>query len=196
MTLISSKNLVTQFGSLTFLTNCGMSHQKAVAILVSGLPGSGKTYFAKRFAKAIDAQYLSSDLLRKELIQERAYSIEEKTAVYSELLIRFGKSLKQGKTTLIDATFISKNQRDIFKKAAIESNAILKIIEIRANEATIKARLCEKREDSEADFSVFQKLSSLMEPITEKHLVLFSDENDVLKMIEAAKKWMEAINEH
>ena len=35
-------------------------------ILIMGLPGSGKTYLAKRFTKIINAEWLNADKIRTE----------------------------------------------------------------------------------------------------------------------------------
>ena len=38
--------------------------KKVKKILIMGLPGSGKTYLAKRFAKIINAEWLNADKIR------------------------------------------------------------------------------------------------------------------------------------
>ena len=57
-----------------------------MVILVLGLPGSGKSYFAGRLAQKINAEYLNSDQIRKEMFQGRTYSDSEKAKVYEALL--------------------------------------------------------------------------------------------------------------
>ena len=58
-----------------------------MVIIVCGLPGSGKSYFAERLAKKIDADYVNSDRLRKELFPSRTYSDREKATVYWRMVI-------------------------------------------------------------------------------------------------------------
>ena len=57
-------------------------------VIVFGLPGSGKSYFASRFAKVINAGYINSDMIRKEIFEKREYSDQEKKAVYDKCLNR------------------------------------------------------------------------------------------------------------
>ncbi len=175
--------------------NCAMMQSSVLAILVSGLPGSGKTYFAKRFAAAIGATYYSSDIVRKKLIAERSYSEDEKANVYIELEKLFSSALRLGKTVVIDATFIKRLQRDSFRKSALRCNSNVKFIEIIASEAVIRNRLSQPREDSEADWNVYQALSEIQEPIKLPHLTLSSDQNDVDTMIEEATNWLGISND-
>jgi predicted kinase len=55
-------------------------------IIVMGLPGSGKSYFAQRLAITINADYISSDRVRKTMMSSRTYSTKEKLLVYDEML--------------------------------------------------------------------------------------------------------------
>ena len=161
-----------------------------MVILVAGLPGAGKTYFAKRFATAISANYYSSDLLRKQLYSTREYSDQEKENVYLELEKRLLQALEEEKMVVIDATFIQAAQRARFREAAQKGHSKAVLIEVQANETTIRARLERPREDSEADFAVYQRLKELQAPITEPHLTLHSDDNDIEAMIATAKNWL------
>ncbi|HUZ58418.1 MAG TPA: AAA family ATPase [Hanamia sp.] len=47
-------------------------------VIVFGLPGSDKSYFASRLAKMIHAGHVNSDKVRKEWFKERVYSEDEK----------------------------------------------------------------------------------------------------------------------
>ena len=53
-------------------------------VIVMGLPGSGKSYFASRLAAAIHATYISSDKVRKILIARRTYLEKEKELVLKQ----------------------------------------------------------------------------------------------------------------
>lgn len=165
-----------------------MSHaniENAMLILVLGLPGSGKTTFAKAFAERKNAVHLNSDLLRRELGEMGKYSPEDKQKVYETLLERARQALAAGKTVVVDSTFYKEKIREPFRKLAAECRRPLRWVEILANETTIEARLKKPRPDSEADFGVYQKIKSEAEPLEEPHLVLKSDEVSLGEMIEA-----------
>ena len=54
-------------------------------IIICGLPGTGKTFIAKKLAPKINAEHLSTDRIRKELFPEPTYSEDEKNKVYVEM---------------------------------------------------------------------------------------------------------------
>lgn len=168
-----------------------MNSSPAIAILVSGLPGSGKTYFAKRLAPAIGAAYFGSDIMRKSVTPDRTYTPSEKVTVYNALLERMVHSLRASQTVVIDATFYKKDLREEFIKAAQSANSKVYWIEVRANKSVIRERLGKPREDSTADFGVYLKLRDQYEPIKEAHLTLHSDKASVGEMIAETQKWLE-----
>jgi predicted kinase len=55
-------------------------------VIVFGLPGSGKSFFASRLAKMINADYINSDMIRKEMFASSTYSEKEKAAVYNVMI--------------------------------------------------------------------------------------------------------------
>ena len=74
-------------------------------VIVFGLPGSGKSFFARRFAAMIDAVYINSDRVRKKLVVSRTYVEKEKLAVYNEMFAQMKEVLKHNKNLVLDATF-------------------------------------------------------------------------------------------
>ena len=121
-----------------------MSTSTALAILVCGLPGSGKTFFAKRFAPAIGAAYFSSDIMRKTMSADHAYTPREKANVYTALLERMGHALRAAQTVVIDATFYKEELRNEFVKEARSANTKVVWIEVLANKSVVRDRLQQK----------------------------------------------------
>ena len=83
-------------------------------IIVSGLPGSGKTYFASRLAKDLGAEYVSSDLTRKAIDSRGEYPFEDNLTVYEEMARQAGDVLRQGNAVVVDATFYTSKMRSVF----------------------------------------------------------------------------------
>lgn len=158
-------------------------------VVVTGLPGSGKSFFASRLAKAIDAEYISSDRLRKKMIQRRTYSAEEKELVYDEMLKQVHKAVKQNKSLVLDATFYKAETRNKFREGIKDAGTIV-IIEIVAGEALIKERMQTPREDSEADFTVYKVIQQQWEPIKEQHLILQSTNDNIESMLKTAINYL------
>ena len=153
-------------------------------IIVFGLPGSGKSYFASRLATAISAGYINSDRKRKLMFAERTYTAAEKLSVYEEMLLLMKEAIKDAKDLVVDATFYKQDLRQKFMEAAERGNIIF--IEIKAGEELTRQRLRKERKDSEADFSVYKLIQSLWEPLLQEHLTLESTDSNINDMIRTA----------
>lgn len=158
-------------------------------ILVCGLPGSGKSYFAERLAKSINAGYLSSDKLRKSLTDIPEYSAEAKNKVYQEMLRIAHESVKKPQHLVIDATFHRISTRLPFLRIMENENKPV-IIEVRADEALIRERVKNKRAYSDADFEVYKKIRDEWEPIAEDHLILESTNSNISEMLKTALNYI------
>lgn len=151
--------------------------------IVLGLPGSGKSFFAFHLAKEVNAEYISSDILRKKMFAKRTYTVEEKQAVYNEMLSQMISAIKQKKNVVLDATFYKNYIRKKFAEAAKKIDDVI-FVEVQAAEWVIRERTQKKREDSEADFEVYKKLKAEWEPMEEEHLVLQSTNDNIKEMLE------------
>jgi predicted kinase len=80
-------------------------------IVVFGLPGSGKSYFARHLQKKIDASFLNTDMIREELNIKGRYGEETKQRVYDEIKKRTTYHLEMGRNVLVDGTFHKKKRR-------------------------------------------------------------------------------------
>ena len=145
-------------------------------LLLSGLPGSGKTTLAKAYAARYGVAHLNSDVLRREMGLMGHYRPEDKEIVYRTLLERTRQLLEEGKDVVVDSTFYKTSIREPFQQVGAACKAKLLWVELRANEENIRQRLKTPRPDSEADFDVYQKIRDAYEPIGEPHLVLQTDE--------------------
>ena len=164
-------------------------------VIVFGLPGSGKSYFASRFAKAINAEYINSDRVRKEMFQKRVYSDGEKKAVYDKMLDRMKESSKQKKNLVLDGTFHKKNIRKMFVEQ-MKGHGGLLFIEIQADEKIIRERLKKERPYSEADLEVYQLIRKQNEPLAEPHLILKSTDDNIEEMMRKAQEYIEMKNDN
>ena len=123
-------------------------------VVVFGLPGSGKSYFAYRLADLLKADYISSDRLRRDLFAQTTYSETEKLLVYAKMLMEIKDHIRQNRNLVFDATFYKNDIRQQFISAAGQENKII-FIEIQAAETAIRRRLAKNRADSDADFDVY-----------------------------------------
>ncbi|HEX5169258.1 MAG TPA: ATP-binding protein [Cyclobacteriaceae bacterium] len=160
-----------------------------MTVIVFGLPGSGKSYFASALAERIKCDYISSDKLRRELFQVRTYTDDEKETVYRVMLEKALEALKNNRDVVVDATFSRKSLREkVFDK--IEQGGAVKWIEVRANEQLVKERLKKTRIESEADYNIYLRLKEQWEPMEEEHLVLVSTNENLEMMLTAALHYL------
>ncbi|NAS13739.1 AAA family ATPase [Poritiphilus flavus] len=156
-------------------------------VFVSGLPGSGKSYFAIRLARIIDAEYINSDELRKKLFSKRTYSKGEKARVYDAMLQSMQGAMNRGMSVVLDATFHKKEIRNWFLQ---KTKGSVFFIEVWADEEITKERLKQNRPYSEADFGVYEIIRKQWEPLTKPHLTLQSTNSNIDEMLQKAMEYL------
>lgn len=159
-------------------------------VIVFGLPGSGKSYFASRLAPLVHANYINSDLIRKKMHAMRTYSDREKLSVYDAMLAEMRRSIEQNSNLVLDATFYKQEIRKKFIDEATPAGGIV-FIEVKAEEPVIKERLKQKRPDSEADFEVYKIIEAQWEPFPKPHLTLASGDNNIEEMLLKAREYLQ-----
>ena len=86
-------------------------------ILLRGLPGSGKSTYAKNFIKGKDIEYLSSDELRA--VYGTGEDDQSVTPiVFGHIKRKVDEFLKDGKNVLVDATNVNRRERSDYINSA------------------------------------------------------------------------------
>ena len=82
-----------------------------------GLPGSGKSTYAKNFIKDKEIEYLSSDSLRA--VYGKSEEDQSVTSfVFGHIKKKVDEFLKDGKNVLVDATSVNRKERSDYIKTA------------------------------------------------------------------------------
>ena len=162
-------------------------------VVLSGLPGSGKTYFARQLAKKISITTLESDFIRTTLIPQPIYTGAENARVFRTSHALAEELLANGMSVIFDATNLARRNRKRLYKIAASTKAKLIILEMSAPENMIAQRLDQRAKGlsfhgySDADISVYRRLSATSEPILSNHLVVRTDQ-DIMPAIDALAK--------
>lgn len=82
-------------------------------IIMVGIPGSGKSSYAKKLLEANPSwEYVSRDEVRYEFVTDQAHYYDHENDVYREFCNRIDKFLLQEKTVIADATHLTKGSRE------------------------------------------------------------------------------------
>jgi predicted kinase len=144
-------------------------------IVVSGLPGTGKTYFCRRLAERLPFLILESDALRKQLFPKPKYSAVESASLFSAIYQLIGDLLKKGIPLIIDATNLEERHRARIYNIVERAHAKLILVNVQAPAQVVQKRLKERavrrniHDNSDADWAVYQKMKPTVEKIHRKH---------------------------
>jgi predicted kinase len=162
-------------------------------LIVFGLPGTGKSYFAKHIAEEVEAVHLNTDVVRKKSGLQGQYDEKTKETVYELLLKEMTAHVSEKRNVIVDGTFQKRKTRDRFLDKSKQLGQQVFFIEMKAGDETVKQRMKSEREYSEADYQVYLRIKHSFEPMEQAHLVLWSDKEDIDELVKQAKKH---INEH
>jgi hypothetical protein len=151
---------------------------KPALVVVSGLPGTGKSYFCRRLAERVPLVIVESDRLRKLLFDHPSYSAQESYRLFQACYTLVEELLKGGTTVALDATNLEERHREQLYHIADQIGAALVIVRIDAPVEVVSQRLEERRsrvdpgDQSEADLTVYQRMKPTVERIRRSHLVV------------------------
>jgi len=152
---------------------------KPAFIVVSGLPGTGKSHFCRRLAERIPLIILESDMMRKTLFLSPAYSATESARLFQAVHHLIEKLLKKGIPVVLDATNLSERNRERLYHIAYQHNVKLILVRVEAPAEVVRERLKNRAEgtalvqdNSEADWAVFQKMKTSAQEIRHNHFAV------------------------
>ena len=144
-------------------------------IAVSGLPGTGKSYFCHKLVERLPFVILESDALRKELFPQPSYSPEESTRLFRALHLLIERLLKKGISLILDATNLSERYRERLYNIADRLGVKLILVRVEAPPEVVYGRLKARqgedsaRNKSDADWSVYQRMKDTVEEMQRNH---------------------------
>lgn len=185
---------------------------KQTLLIISGLPGTGKSYLADKIAGKLCLKVLRTDEIRKELagisreehkyekFKKGIYSKEMNERTYREMFNRTKKFLKEGKSCILDATFSMRKDRKMAEKIAREAGAVFLIIECICPEEIVIERMkkrIKKGTISDATIGIYQRMKEQFEQIRddEPHLTVDTSQSRELVVI-AHKSDLDGISCH
>ncbi len=147
-------------------------------IIVSGLPGTGKSFFCRKLAERLPFVILSSDTLRKILFPSPQYKESENKRLFSACHVLIEELLKKGIPIIFDATNLLERHREYLYRAAERAGAKLVVVWVEAPPEVVQRRLLARekgtlpRYDSDAGWEVYNKMKPRREKISRNHFVV------------------------
>jgi len=166
-------------------------------IVVSGLPGTGKSFFCRKLVERLPFLILSSDALRKILFPSPQYEENESKRLFSACHALIEELLRKGIPVIFDATNLLERHREYLYRAAKRAEAKLILVYVEAPSEVVRQRLLAReksavpQDDSEADWDVYNKMKPRRQRISRSHFVVDTSQDItpvIDKIVRAAKR--------
>ena len=151
---------------------------KPALIIVSGLPGSGKSYFSRKLAERFPSFIVESDALRKRLFPTPTYSAEESHRLFCSCHRLIEEFLGSGIPVILDATNLVEHHREPLYRIAQRLQAKLILVQVEAPWELVRQRLKGRAErinhedKSDASWSIYQRMRTRVEQISRNYFAV------------------------
>jgi predicted kinase len=148
---------------------------KPVIIMLSGLPGTGKSFLSHKLAERLPFVIVESDAIRKELFPRPSYSARESASLFRAVHYLIKETVQNGLSVIFDATNLEERHRKIVYRIAARTGARLILVEVEAPSQTVQNRLknrlseCNSNNYSDATWEIYQRMKKSAEKIRLPH---------------------------
>lgn len=170
--LVSNKKLIEALGPLPEPV------VQPPFIVVSGLPGTGKSFFSRRLAERLPCVILESDWARQQLFKNPTYSPKESARLFQVIHSLIEVLLSRGIPVILDATNLAERNREVLYHIADKFKAKLILVRVEAPVEVVKQRLearasgYNRDDNSQADWEVYQQMKSSVEKLGRRHFAV------------------------
>ena len=164
---------------------------RSFVLITHGFSGSGKTTLSQPLVELTGAIRVRSDVERKRMhglapkdrpgsgIAEGLYRPEATESTYGRLLDLAGIVVEAGHGVIVDATFLQRRQRDMFRALAARAGVPFLIVDFTAGEEILRSRIRARSERgadaSDADLAVLEHQLGTHEPFqADEHESVFA----------------------
>lgn len=118
-----------------------LSLTKPHVIVMVGIPGSGKSYFAERFAETFNAPLISFERLRNELFNKPTYSDDEKAIIGRVCDYMLGELYKTHRTFIYEGPADSRTERQAIARLARTTGYEALFVWVQTESSTARSRV-------------------------------------------------------
>ena len=147
-------------------------------VILCGLPGTGKSHFARELIRRAPFVWLNSDRTRKLLVNTPSYSRREHRRVFSAMHVLTRAYLRDGYSVVFDATNLNENVRRPLYASASEAGVEPLIIRFTAPSELVLRRLTDRAQgvgeasQSDATWDVYSRMAVADQPVPRPHLLV------------------------
>jgi predicted kinase len=140
-----------------------------VFVIVSGLPGTEKTFFSRKLGKRLPAAVIQSDAIRKRLFRRPSYSAAESQKLFAACHQLIEELLTNGVSVILDATNLIERQREYLYRIADTLSVKMIIAWMHAPPELVRERIgnrvVETENQSDADLQVYERMKGRAQKI-------------------------------
>ena len=162
----------------TILVDLPSPVAQPVLVMVSGLPGAGKSHFSHQLIQRVPLTLIQSDVMRKVLFPSPTYTAGESGRLFRACHTLIRRLLQRGIPVLFDATNLVEHHREFLYNIAYQLGVKLVLVYLKAPTELVQQRLRRRVEGvddargSTADWQVHQKIRSTVEPMQRNYYVV------------------------
>ena len=163
-------------------------------VILCGLPGTGKSHFARELIRRAPFVWLNSDRTRKLLVDRPSYSRREHRRVFSAMHVLTKGYLRDGYSVVFDATNLNENVRRPLYDSADEVGVEPLIIRFTASSELVRRRLTDRAEgvgeasQSDATWDIYSRMAVADQPVPRAHLLVTGPEDAESVMWETLRR--------
>jgi predicted kinase len=144
-------------------------------VVVCGLPGVGKSGVARTVAERLDATLLRTDAVRKELVDEPAYTSEETERTYETICARARELLDAdsrdtGGRVVLDGTYRSRRFREGIAEMATDLDVDCEFVYVTCDTDVVRERIQQRTDTvSDATYENHLELNAAFDALERDH---------------------------
>ena len=168
--------------------------QSPCLVMLCGLPGTGKSHFARELSSRAPFVWLNSDRTRKLLVARPQYSRREHRRVFAAMHVLTRGYLRDGYSVVFDATNLNENVRAPLYAVAADVGVEPLIIRFTAHPNLIRKRMAERERgvadaaQSDAGWEVYSRMAVADQPVPRPHLLVRGPE-DAAEALAETLRW-------
>ena len=147
-------------------------------VVLCGLPGTGKSYFAQKLTARAPFIWVNSDRTRKSLISAPRYTRGEHRRVFAVMHAITRELLAAGRSVVFDATNLNEAVRLPLYEVAAEAGVEPILVRFTAEPQLVRRRLLDRSHgvgdaaESDADWRIYSRMVVADQPVPRPHLLV------------------------